>query len=241
MIKSWSFSALQVYEKCPYAAKLKYVDRIKAPGNKYSERGVQIHAALENYVRGDTPEMSPDLTAFTPELEKIRNLYSQGRVIVEQEWAHDRKWEIVDWKADHAWLRLKLDLMVDLDAHTGLVVDWKSGKKFGNEIKHAEQGQLYAGCTFLRNPHYTKVVTEFWYGDQDDITRVEYLPKQAAAAIVKFEKRALAMTTATNFPPRPSIFTCRFCEYRKPDNYGGTGDCKHAVNNFVPPVKKQWR
>lgn len=239
-IKSWSFSSLGVFEKCPYQAKLKYVDRIPEPKNKYSERGTAIHDAAEAFVRGETPTLLPELASFEAELTRLRELYAEGRVIVEQEWAHTRSWDQTEWRADDAWLRLKLDFFVYLDEQTGMVVDLKSGRKHGNEIKHTEQGQLYTGTAFLRDPKLKRIITEFWYSDQDDISQVVYTPQQAARFVVGFDKRARKMTEAKEFPARPSIFSCKWCPYR-PESAGGTGDCPHGVGNITLPSKKQFR
>lgn len=232
MIKNWSFSSLQVYEKCPLQAKLKYVDRIPEPKSKFSERGTAIHDSAEAFVRGDVKELIPELSCYAEELHTLRDLYAQGRVIVEQEWAHTKNWDQTDWRAEDAWLRLKLDFLVLMpDEITGMVVDLKSGKKHGNEIKHAQQGQLYTGCTFIRHPKLKRIITEFWYSDQDDITQVVYTPQQAAKFLADFDRRGRAMTEAKQFAAKPSIFSCKWCPYR-PEDAGGTGDCKFGVGNI---------
>lgn len=236
-ISSWSFTSLLLFEKCPYAAKLKHVDKIAEPQNKWSERGVQIHSAAEAYIKGDTPKLADELSSFDAELCKTRELYSSGKVEVEGEWAHDKDWAPTDWRSKEAWVRLKLDAKIEIGSDAMLVVDLKSGKKFGNEIKHAEQGQLYAGVTFLRNPMVKKVVVEFWYVDQNDLTRVEYNAAQASKFLAGFDKRARAMTQATSFPARPSIFTCKWCAYR-PESAGGGGQCEFGIDPNNIPVNR---
>lgn len=228
MINSWSYSSLILYEKCAYAAKLKHVDRIPEPQNKFSERGTKVHAAAEAFVKSETPTLVEDLLPFKIELERVRELYNTGAVMVEEEWAHDSKWNIAGWRTPDAWCRLKLDFYVRLNETTGLVVDLKTGKKFGNEIKHAEQGQLYAAATFLRYPDLQRVITEFWYLDQDDLTQVVYTPQQAGRMLAGFDKRARRMTSSKEFRPNPSIFTCKWCPYRAVEQ-GGGGQCEHAA------------
>lgn len=236
MIKSWSFSSLEVFEKCPYWAKLKYVDKVPEPQNKYAARGTAIHDAAEAFVRGDVPTLIPELTCYADELRKLRELYAEGRVIVEQDWAHNKTWDTTDWKAEDAWLRLKLDFLVLMDADLAMVVDLKSGKKHGNEIKHAQQGQLYTGCTFLRYPKLKRIITEFWYADQNDISQVVYTPQQAAKFLADFDRRGKAMTEAKNFPAKPSIFSCKWCPYR-PEDAGGDGSCEFGVGNISVPKR----
>ena len=240
MIKAWSFSRLLDFEKCPHMVKLKAIDKIPEPKNQYSERGTQLHSAAEAFVKGETPTLHEELRTFDLEMNSLRELYPTGKVHVEQEWAHDREWNICGWRDESAWVRIKLDFFVLLTPSVGLVVDLKSGRKFGNEIKHAEQGQLYAGAAFLRFPELKKVQTEFWYSDKDDLTKTDYTPKQAAKFIASFDRRGQAMTAATVFPAKPSIFACRYCAYRA-EEIGGTGDCKFSPKVLVTPAKKQWR
>lgn len=236
MINSWSFSSLEVFEKCPHRAKLKYVDRIPEPENKYAARGTAIHDNAEAFVRGEVETFLPELNTYADELRKLRELYAKGRVVVEQEWAYDRDWNQTDWRADNAWLRLKLDFLVLMDEDMGMVIDLKSGRRDGNEIKHAQQGQLYTGVTFIRYPDFRKVVTEFWYSDQNDLSNVVYTPQQAAKFLAAFDRRAKAMTSATQFPAKPSIFNCKWCPYR-PVDAGGDGACKFGVGNITAPKK----
>jgi len=232
MIKSWSYSSLLLFEKCPYAAKLKHVDKIPEPQNKYSSRGTDIHAAAEAFVKSETPALDEALTPFKAEFGAVRELYSSGKVLVEEEWAHDSEWNMSNWRDKDTWCRLKLDFFIKMDNITGLVVDLKSGKKYGNEIKHAEQGQLYAGIAFLRNPELQRIITEFWYVDQDDLTQVVYTPQQAGKFLAGFDRRARRMTSIKEFKPNPSIFTCKWCPYR-PEAAGGGGQCKFGVNTLV--------
>ena len=240
LIPSWSYSRLLDFEKCPFMIFLKVVERVPEPKSPYSERGTAVHKAGEDFVKGETPTLSEDFADFGTEMESLRRYYDEGRAIVEQEWAFDREWKPCDWRDDkRAWLRVKLDTMVRLDKATAAVIDWKTGKKFGNEIKHAEQGQLYAGVTFLRQPELGRVYTEFWYLDQNDLTPVTYMPAQAAKFLSGFEKRALKMTGATTFKPTPSIFSCKWCPYR-PESVGGNGACKHGVGN-IGVSKRQWK
>jgi hypothetical protein len=229
MIKSWSYSSLSLYEKCAYAAKLKHIDKAPEGENKWATRGTELHEAAEQFVKAETPLLAEGLTSFAPEFAKLRELYMGATVSVEGEWAHTNKWEPTSWRGEDAWVRLKLDYFVQLDKYTGLVVDVKSGRKFGNEIKHAEQGQLYTGAVALRYPDIKQIITEFWYIDQNDITQVKYTREHAVKFITNFDKRARKMTTDTQFKANPSIFTCKWCPYR-PETAGGTGRCEFGVD-----------
>lgn len=123
------------------------------------------------------------------------------------------------------WLRMKLDAMVMHDEATATVIDFKTGKKFGNEIKHGEQLQLYQLGTFMRYPKLQTVHAELWYLDQGEITSVKFTRSMGLRYREKFTKRGDALVSCTSFPPNPNKFTCRWCMYGP----WGSGDCPVGV------------
>ena len=243
--KNWSFSALQKFEQCAYFTKLKVVDKAPQPErdpNSPAARGERLHNAAEEYVRGETDHLPPELKNFVDHLNRLRELHLQGKVEMEEEWAYDLQLTPVDWKAKEAWLRLKLDVHVTLDKRTAVIIDYKSGKRFGNEVKHQQQGALYAAVSAMRLPDVEKFVVEFWYIDQNETTQTTYTRRQANMAWAKFRERALAMTTATKFPAKPSEPNCKFCDYSCNEMvskqtgkvyFKGTGACEFDVYRRV--------
>lgn len=219
MISSWSHSRLADFEQCRHRAKLKYVDRIPEPERPLppgktehaNDRGTRVHEALEAYVRGDTDAPPIEARAFAGELARMREMHAEGRVSLEGEWGMDRAWEPCDWKT--AWLRLKLDALPFLSVHEAVAIDYKTGRKFGNEIKHAEQTTLYALCAFLRYPELEIVHTELWYLDQDDLTHQRFTRDQALRFKKNFDNRGNKITTCLEFPPNPNKFSCRWCPF----------------------------
>lgn len=111
------------------------------------------------------------------------------------------------------WLRMKLDAMVMHDETTATVIDYKTGRKFGNEVKHAEQLQLYQLATFLRYPKLETVFAELWYLDQNEITSQKFSRTMGLRFRDKFSKRGDALTSCTDFPANPNKFTCKWCQY----------------------------
>jgi hypothetical protein len=123
-----------------------------------------------------------------------------------------------------AWLRLKLDAIVFESETSAIAIDYKSGKKYGNEMKHGEQLQLYQLVTFLRYPKLEKVTTELWYLDQDEITQREFRRDQGLRFMKSWDKRGTALTTCQVFPPNPNPISCRYCMYGPFE--GGSGHCR---------------
>lgn len=231
-IKAWSYSRLVDFEQCKLRAKLKYIDRIPEPARPLppgktehaNDRGTRIHDAAERFVRGGV-ELIPELKAFGTEFHDLRNKYEHGMVSLEGEWAINKNWEPVAWGDRDAWARIKLDAFVRLSPTHAVVIDYKTGKKFGNEIKHAEQTQLYQLAAFLRYPELETIDVELWYTDQDDLTHMKYTRSQGMRFFQNFNQRGIAMTSAEEFPPNPNVFACKWCPYGP----RGTGDCDKGV------------
>lgn len=111
------------------------------------------------------------------------------------------------------WLRMKLDVMVMHDEKTATVIDYKTGRKFGNEVKHGEQLQMYQLGTFMRFPKLETVYSELWYLDQNEVTSQKFSRKLGLRYRDKFTKRGDAVLSCTNFPANPNKFTCKWCQY----------------------------
>lgn len=232
MIKTWSYSRLGVFEQCPKRAKLQYVDRIPEPervlppgkSEHANDRGTRIHEAAERFVKGGI-ELIPELKSFESEFYQLRELYKEGKVSLEGEWGNDRNWSPVAWMSDNVWVRLKLDALVHVADDHCLIIDYKTGKKNGNEVKHTEQGQMYSVGTLARYPHLDGVTVEFWYTDQNETTVRTYTPEDIARFRNRFTERGLRVTSETEFPARPNIFNCKFCPYGS----WGTGHCAEGI------------
>lgn len=220
-------SRLDVFESCPYRAKLQYIDRIPEPERTPPpgkdehplDRGIRVHDAAEKFVT-DNINLIDELDYFSDDFHAARTRYRErpGRCVVEEDWAFDQGWNKTGWSSSDAWGRLKLDLGLVSDSGRQMrVVDYKTGKKY--PAKHVQQGQLYALVSFLRFPKLEEVTTEFWYVDQPCKTpeknKLVNSYSRIKAMILKdmFDMRARAMTEATAFPPKTSSFTCRWCPY----------------------------
>ncbi len=234
-IKAWSHSRLVVFEQCKFQAQLKFVDRVPEPPRPLppgktehaNDRGTRVHLAAEAYTKGGV-ELVKELEWFAPEYKQLRSLYAEGRVSLEGEWAFDREWRPTAWMSSDTWCRIKCDHIVFVDEEFAIVGDLKTGKRYGNEVKHAEQMQLYQLGVFLKYPKMKKVVVELWYSDLNELHSQEFRRDQGLRFAPAFEKRGEAMTTCDDFQPNPNKFSCKWCPY-KPEKLGGTGHCSVGV------------
>ena len=222
-IPSWSISRVTVYEQCAYRAKLQWLDRIPDLQPKTAaDRGTQIHQEAEDYVTGKAAQ-THNLRFFVNDFNALRLHADQGRVICEEEWGFDRNWRVSGWR--EAWLRLKCDAVCHLSPEHAVVIDYKTGKRFGNEVKHAIQLQLYALCALIRYPDIDKVTCELWYLDQNELASFTMHRKQMSKYLRLFDEKGRKFTEDTVFKPNPNIESCRYCPYH-PDKQG---DCKYGV------------
>lgn len=230
-IKSWSYSRLVDFESCAFKAKLKLIDKIPEPERPLppgktehaNDRGTRVHNEIEAYIRGDG-EFPQEARHFADEIESLKKHFKAGRVSLEGEWAFDKEWKETEWL--YGWLRLKLDANVHLTGEHAVVVDYKTGRKFGNEIKHGEQLQLYALAVLLKFPHINHVTCELWYLDVNDLSSLTVVRPIGMRFFKPFDRRGRKMTEAIDFPPNPNTYSCQWCPYHP---VKGSGDCPHGV------------
>lgn len=223
-LTSWSFSSLMDYETCPRRAFYRLIERAPMPPEDPDSplvRGNRLHKHIEDYITGAKP-LDPEITYDHGLLDELHEAYKLNFVNVEEEWAYDRDWNLVTWR--DATCRMKLDVGV-VSPSAYKVIDWKSGKKAGNEIKHTMQGQLYAVGALARYPELLRIDVEFHYIDHTDVKPLvaTYTPDKVARFRATYDKRAARMLADTEFKAVPNKSNCRYCPFAI------TGHCPVAV------------
>lgn len=235
-LRNWSHTSLLNFELCPYLAWLKHGEKLPEGGDPTARnRGIETHNHAEYYVNGTVPELYENLLKFETEFRTLKKLFKKGKVSLEGEWAYTENWEPTDWRSKDAWCRMKLDAAVFPTADHAIVIDYKTGKRFGNEIKHGEQLQIYAFGVFLRYPKVETLEAELWYTDLNEISSVRMTRPQALNYVRPYTIRAKRMTEATTFPPKPNVFSCTRCPYGP----NKSGDCKagFSITNMKRPQR----
>lgn len=212
-LKAWSFSRLMDYESCPYSVYLTKVENAPTPSGPAAERGTQIHNHIEAYIKGEHAEVIKEMQGFLPLINLLRDGFAEATVEVEGDWGFRRDWSVTGWTDKDCWARVKLDAMHFETPTSARVIDWKTGKKFGNELKHNQQGMTYAIAAFKRYPELEFVAVQFAYLDKHDELKGQYTRDQAALLEPMLTERADRMTTATQFDPKPSFHACRWCPH----------------------------
>lgn len=236
LIKAWSFSTLKDFETCPYRVYLQKVKKCKRPSSKAAERGTEIHDAAEHFIKHESDDLHPALDKHMgQEVRELRDRYGRdpARFALEENWGFTDRWEETGFFDDDVWARIKVDLLEREDESSAQIIDWKSGRKFGNEMKHGDQGMQYAIAAFMKYPQLQFIRTRFMYLDQPpgesgrDNQLVKEVPRHIGMSMLpQLERRAFAMTKAnetTLTTPKPSKGNCRFCPFAE------TGDCRFAI------------
>lgn len=210
-VKAWSYSRFALYEQCPLAFKLKFLDKIPEEGSPAMERGNVIHKALAAYITG-TGEL-PDVVKNPFQ----KQLYAQMRAIpaedklVEQQMGFTKEWKPTGWFSKDTYARVIWDAAFLYEDLTGEVGDHKTGKKYGS---NADQMELF-GLSFLAQYlPATHVTTRLIYVDAGEEEIAEFPASDKEPLIAKWSQKIIPMFSDTIFAPRPND-KCKFCAFSR--------------------------
>lgn len=232
LVKAWSFTALMKFLECPYQIYLKQVLKVKGrPRPDQANRGEELHNTIETFIKGGLEKLPSSIKNHRDKIMWLQHLYSKGVVRIEEDWGFTVDWESTGWYDEDIWARIKLDAMEFESEESAEIIDWKSGKKFGNEAKHKRQGQLYAIGAFIKFPklQFTKVTFRYIDLGTDNILTSNYSREQAMRMFKKWNENAIDMTTTTDFKAKPTSFNCIYCDYNQPDS---EHLCPYGVRDF---------
>lgn len=221
-ITAWSHSRLVQYERCPRQFKFNNVDKVPVPASPVMERGKVLHTQVAAYIKGNLAEPPAAAVNFKWLLDAVRDFPEDSRII-EQQWGFTRDWSKCGWFGGEVYLRSIIDAGVVYDDHTAELIDWKTGKKYG---ENEDELKLFAATGFRRFPHLLKITTRLVYFDMIDQDFNEYSVKEVPAIMADFDKRAARLLGDSTYPARPGNH-CRWCSFSKdkdgPCQFGGQG------------------
>ena len=234
-ITAWSFSRLKIYETCPYRLWLQAGEKrdMSHVDTKAMDRGSAIHQEAEDYVTGKG-EFTKNLAKFATYFAEVKAEYDAGDETVEEDWGFDVDWQPTGWWDEDVRCRIKLDTFRitarndDGDPVTGIPTDYKTGKKFGNEVTHSQQGQLYAIACFLRYASLEVAEVEFRYLDHGITSKKKvYTREKAMKFLASWTMRAEKLLNDRVFKPKANKITCKWCPFG-PQN--GDSSCEWGVD-----------
>lgn len=146
MSYTWSYSALKEYTNCPKQyQEIKVLKRVSKKTTTQMTYGTEVHKALEDYVRDDTPLLK-NYERFKPVLDALVNI--EGVKYPEYRMALDRNKEPCEFDDPNRWVRGIVDLLI-VDGDTAHIVDYKTGS---NKYPDAKQLKLMAIMAYAHFP-----------------------------------------------------------------------------------------
>lgn len=214
-IKAWSFSRYNCYQTCPFQFKCKFIDKLPEEKSPQMERGLRIHKAAENYLNSEGP-LPEEAHSFAAEMQFLL----EQQASPEMQMGFTKSWKPTSWFGKDTWVRVILDAALIYVDNTADVVDFKTGRKYGD---NEEQMELFAVATFQRFPLLTDVKTRLWYFDSGDEDVADYHVNDVPKLRAKWDKKVEPLFSDTTFAPRPND-KCHWCSFGKSKG----GPCRHG-------------
>lgn len=217
-VKTWSYSALSVFEECPlryYETKvLGYPD----PPSPALLKGRKVHKAAEDYLKTPGAPLPKELSKFSRLAAQLKELnpYVELQMTFRNDWTPGQ----TGWFGNDAWLRAAWDAGVVYDDKHVDVVDWKGGKRYDS---NDEQLELFALTAMIKFNAKT-VETRLWYIDNGLEVTAQFDAKDKGALLSKWDAKAKKLMNNREWLPRPGSH-CRFC----PLNPANGGPCRAAA------------
>jgi hypothetical protein len=223
----YSFSRLDLYERCPWAYKTVYLDRIPRAKNEARETGQLLHGLVADYLnrliatcqptdwdwaRGAIPTeaMADALEMWNRFYETFalpEGLESPG---VENRLAFDASWQPCEFFSERAYFRMIIDFHFRQDS-LGIIVDWKTNREMPQTVAKDLQLRTYGwGLKQALYPEVQEVLLRLHflrYGKEREIM----LESQDLAEVPdELDSRISTIEADKNYDPTPGSF-CGLC------------------------------
>lgn len=220
-VTAWSYSRFADYKQCPFRFKLKYIDKLPTAGSPAMERGNAIHKMAEDYIKAKKPPKLPEaLKNVKAELEHCR----EAGAMAELPWGFRQDWSWTgkpDWFGRDVFFRMKADVAISYDDDTGLVGDWKTGRRYD---ENQEQVKLFGAVALMRFPNWSSVDVRLWYTDQPPENNefdAQFSRREGELIRKDWDKKVVPMFKDKRWAPTPND-KCKWCDFRKSEG----GPCK---------------
>lgn len=216
MFKSWSFSRLQDYERCPRYAAWRHLEKLPVSTSKAMQRGIDVHTQAEHFILGKERKLPAALESLKRIYAKTRALYKKNKALftLEQMWGHAIDWTPIDPKAwNDCWLRVKMDVVFITDRARVLNIDDHKTGKIKQET-HRLQMLLYGTSALHRYPKIQEVRSRMLYVDHGKTEAHVLTRRELLTATEEWNERVRPMFADRRFAPRPGNY-CTWCDYSK--------------------------
>lgn len=204
--RAWSFSALDMFEKCPKKFyHLKVAKDVREPDNQWQADGKFIHDALFKRVLEGIP-----LPVQLRHMEGMAQRFADtpGEKYGEMKLALNAKFEPRDFFAKDVWVRAVLDLLIIREGHA-VLVDWKTGKR----KDRFDQLKLSAAVLSRFMPELDSMKLAFVWLKDNEVSAIDIRKDELKQVWLDFMPRAAKIDEAektTTFPADPTPL-CAYC------------------------------
>lgn len=215
--KALSPSGIKKFKTCPFQWADQYVHGNRPPEKTASNRGIDLHAVLEEFFKGQRPYPTGDrvLRPWQPFMEGLaaKPNVPEGDVAVRSDWSQCGFFD------DDAYYRGKYDLKLQAEPRVFDAFDWKSGKIYPAD--HEFQGLSYCA---MEPESYDIYRTHFVYLDiPTHIETREYTPQRIEKERVHLGSIIDFIRVTEVYPQTPGPH-CNWCHL----NYKKGGKCRVA-------------
>ena len=233
----WSLSKSDLAAKCPYAFKLRYLEKVKRASGTHAQIGIAAHEVQEFILNDMVPKVAletalnnmPNLTvkeietvesmlgnmaSFHERMQRFRKKHDVVEVFNEQKWAINRQFEPVDWKDPDAFYRGIVDYAMLTRGGYLVVMDHKSGRRHPVE-KYSRQLDSYAvlGLSMysdIKGAHAALHYIKTGDIDWHFMRKTDVIQGLLRAALV--EMLSVRAAKLPGYPVTPNKF-CKWCDY----------------------------
>ncbi|MBM4275382.1 MAG: PD-(D/E)XK nuclease family protein [Deltaproteobacteria bacterium] len=240
--RQYSYSRLDLYDRCPHAYKTVYLDGIPRARHKARERGQILHGMVADYLnRLITLGLATDwdwARTAAPEgaiadVAEIWGRFYEGFVLpsgleapgVERRLAFDRIWRPVKFDSKRARFRMVLDFHFRQNG-LGVIVDWKSSREVPQDVAKDLQLRTYAwGLKQALYQDIQEVLLRLHFLRYGKEREVLLMPQDLADVSDELDARINVIEKDKTFDPVPGSF-CGMC--------GVTSHCPVMAQSLVP-------
>jgi len=240
----YSFSRLDLYERCPWAYKTVYLDRIPRAKNEALETGQLLHGLVADYLNRliatgqptdwDWARSATPKEALADAMEMWKRFYGTFALPesleypgVENRLAFNANWQPCDFFSEEVFFRMVIDFHFRQDS-LGVIVDWKTNRAVPQTVVKDLQLRTYGwGLKQALYPEVQEVLLRLHflrYGKEREII----LESQDLAGVPdELEARISVIESDKDYDPTPGSF-CGLC--------GVTAHCP-VMSQALAPVE----
>jgi hypothetical protein len=180
--------------------------QFKQQPNQAAIDGDETHQAFARRVKSGTP-LPLYLRGYEDVLKKFAD--APGEKVAEQKLCFNARFELVDWYAQDAYLRVISDLTI-LNGNYGVTIDYKTGKPYSDFT----QLELTAASIMVAAPEIDQINMGYLWTKTKKLD-TKLLPRSKTpdvwASLMPRVQAYQNAHAANDFPPKPNFLCEKYC------------------------------